>query len=272
MDVALKTYLDLDAIDRSLVALREQIQERRQDVAEREQRLERAQQRLNQVVPVTLAIIFLLLYMHFRNLAETSIVMLSLPFALVGGFWFIWLLGYELSVAVAVGFIALAGVAAEFGVSESRIEALDMATQLAMAAGIDAIRDAGIEEHPDDAERIGVAIGSGIGGINTIEDTHSVLLKSGPRRVSPCFVPSSVINMISGNLSIRFGFKGPNIAIVTACTTATHNIGVAARIIQYGDADVMVAGGAEYATTPTAMDTLASSSARKAASSAVNRS
>jgi 3-oxoacyl-[acyl-carrier-protein] synthase II len=95
-----------------------------------------------------------------------------------------------------------------------------------------------------------VAIGSGIGGINTIEETHSILLKSGPRRVSPFFVPGSVINMISGNLSIRYGYKGPNLAVVTACTTGTHNIGLGARLIQYGEADVMVVGGAEQATSP----------------------
>ena len=119
-----------------------------------------------------------------------------------------------------------------------------------MAAGIQAIADAGLSEHPEDAERIGVAIGSGIGGINLIEDTHSTLVKSGPRRVSPFFVPGSVINMISGNLSIRYGFKGPNIAVVTACTTGTHNIGFGARMIQYGEADVMVVGGSEFATSP----------------------
>ncbi len=135
---------------------------------------------------------------------------------------------------------------------------LDTFIQYGMAAGIDAISDSGLEAHPDDADRIGVAIGSGIGGINTIEETHSVLLKSGPRRVSPFFVPSSVINMISGNLSIRYGFKGPNIAIVTACTTGTHNIGIGARMIQYGEADVMVVGGAEQAASPITMAAFAS--------------
>ncbi|MEM7100369.1 MAG: beta-ketoacyl-ACP synthase II [Pseudomonadota bacterium] len=134
------------------------------------------------------------------------------------------------------------------GAKEAR--RIDPFIQLGMAAGIQAISDSGIPEHPDDADRIGVAIGSGIGGINLIEDTHSVLLKSGPRRVSPFFVPGSVINMISGNLSIRYGFKGPNIAVVTACTTGTHNIGFGARMIQYGEADVMVVGGSEFATSP----------------------
>lgn len=127
---------------------------------------------------------------------------------------------------------------------------IDPFIQLGLAAGMQAIEDAGIEAHPADADRIGVAIGSGIGGINLIESTHSTLLNSGPRRVSPFFVPGSVINMISGNLSINFGFTGPNIAVVTACTTGTHNIGIGARMIQYGEADVMVVGGSEYATSP----------------------
>jgi 3-oxoacyl-[acyl-carrier-protein] synthase II len=127
---------------------------------------------------------------------------------------------------------------------------MDGFIQFGMAAGMQAISDAGLESHPDDSDRIGIAIGSGIGGIKMIESTHSTLVKSGPRRVSPFFIPGSVINMISGNLSIEYGFKGPNIAIVTACTTGTHNIGFGARMIQYGDADVMVVGGAEHATSP----------------------
>ncbi|MYD43951.1 MAG: beta-ketoacyl-ACP synthase II [Gammaproteobacteria bacterium] len=126
---------------------------------------------------------------------------------------------------------------------------LDPFLQLGLAAVDQAVASAGIADPPD-PERIGIAMGSGIGGIKTIEDTHSVLLDRGPRRVSPFFVPSSVINMISGNASIKHGFKGPNIAIVTACTTGTHNIGYGARMIQYGDADVMVAGGSEWSTTP----------------------
>ena len=134
---------------------------------------------------------------------------------------------------------------------------VDAFIQYGMAAGTQAVRDAGLEDAPD-LDRIGVAIGSGIGGIITIEDTHSVLLKSGPRRVSPFFVPASVINMISGNLSIKFGFRGPNIAICTACTTGTHNIGFSARMIQYGEADVMVAGGAEMATSPVTVAAFAS--------------
>ncbi|MDB2646853.1 beta-ketoacyl-ACP synthase II [Pseudomonadales bacterium] len=127
---------------------------------------------------------------------------------------------------------------------------MDSFIQLGIAAAAQAIEDAGIESHPADADRIGVAIGSGIGGINTIEETHATLVNSGPRRVSPFFVPGVVINMISGNVSIQHGFKGPNIAVVTACTTGTHNIGFGARMIQYGDADVMVVGGAEAATSP----------------------
>ena len=121
--------------------------------------------------------------------------------------------------------------------------------QIGVAAAVQAIEMAGIED-ADDKDRIGVAIGSGIGGINTIEATHSTVLDRGPRRVSPFFVPSSVINMIAGNISIRYGFQGPNIAIVTACTTGTHNIGYGARMIQYGEADVMVVGGSESSTSP----------------------
>ncbi|MBX3707491.1 MAG: beta-ketoacyl-ACP synthase II [Pseudomonadales bacterium] len=127
---------------------------------------------------------------------------------------------------------------------------IDPFIQYGMAAGIEAIADAGLPDHPEDGHRYGVSVGSGIGGINTIEETHSILQKSGPRRVSPFFVPGSVINMISGNLSIRYGYKGPNLAVVTACTTGTHNIGLGARLIQYGEVDVMVVGGAEQATSP----------------------
>jgi len=120
-----------------------------------------------------------------------------------------------------------------------------------MAAGIQAIRDSGIDSLDNlDPERVGVAIGSGIGGLPNIEAQKLVLNERGPRKISPFFIPSSIINMISGNLSIRYGFQGPNYAIVTACTTGTHNIGDAARTIAYGDADVMVAGGAEMATSP----------------------
>ncbi|MDT8439226.1 MAG: beta-ketoacyl-ACP synthase II [Wenzhouxiangellaceae bacterium] len=122
-----------------------------------------------------------------------------------------------------------------------------------IAAGVQAIEDAGLDGVPLDPERIGVAVGAGIGGIKAIEDTYKTWLDSGPRRISPFFVPSCIINMVAGHLSIRYGYQGPNLAVVTACTTGTHNIGEAARLIAYGDADVMVAGGAEYGTTPTAM-------------------
>ena len=124
-----------------------------------------------------------------------------------------------------------------------------------MAASIQAMRDAGLEDDSPhvNRERIGCALGAGIGGIATIEDTTLAYAAGGPRKVSPFFIPGTIVNMIAGNLSIMYGLKGPNIAIVTACATATHNIGVAMRMIQYGEADVMVAGGAEYSTSPTAM-------------------
>jgi 3-oxoacyl-[acyl-carrier-protein] synthase II len=123
-----------------------------------------------------------------------------------------------------------------------------------LAAGCQAIDDSGIEVTEANSERIGVAIGAGIGGVTGIEECYAVYEKSGPRRISPFFVPGNIINMISGNLSIKYGLKGPNFAIVTACTTGTHNIGDAARLIKYGDADVMVVGGAERCTSsPTAM-------------------
>ncbi|MBI2307573.1 MAG: beta-ketoacyl-ACP synthase II [Rhodocyclales bacterium] len=130
---------------------------------------------------------------------------------------------------------------------------MDTFIHYGMAAGIQAIKDAGLEAHPANAERIGVAIGSGIGGLPLIENTHDEYLKGGVRKVSPFFVPGSIINMISGNLSIMYGYKGPNIALVTACTTGTHSIGEAGRIIEYGDADIMIAGGAEATVSPLGM-------------------
>jgi 3-oxoacyl-[acyl-carrier-protein] synthase II len=126
---------------------------------------------------------------------------------------------------------------------------MDTFIHYGMAAGIEAFKDAGIEVTEQNAERIGVNIGSGIGGLGTIEETHDDYLAGGPRKISPFFIPGTIINMISGNLSIHFGLKGPNLAMVSACTTGTHCIGESARIIQYGDADVMVAGGAEAAIT-----------------------
>ena len=127
---------------------------------------------------------------------------------------------------------------------------LDLFMQYGMAAGIDAVNDSNINNSDVDTERVGVAIGSGIGGLPSIENTHDTLLKSGPRRISPFFIPATIINMIAGNLSIKYGYKGPNLSIVTACTTGTHNIGEGFRQIQYSHADVMVCGGAEMATTP----------------------
>ena len=127
---------------------------------------------------------------------------------------------------------------------------IDPFIQLGISAAKQAIEDAGLSEGVKDPERVGVAVGSGIGGIGTIEETHSVLVNSGPRRVSPFFIPGVVINMISGAISIEYGFTGPNFAVVTACTTGTHNIGFGARMIQNGDADAMVVGGAEAATSP----------------------
>jgi len=125
----------------------------------------------------------------------------------------------------------------------------DLFIQFGIAAAAQAIQDSGIQATEDNAHRIGVAIGSGIGGLPFIEKSHDVLQDGGPRKISPFFIPGAIINMIAGNLSIMYGLRGPNIAVVTACTTGTHNIGLAARTIAYGEADVMVAGGAEMATT-----------------------
>ena len=131
---------------------------------------------------------------------------------------------------------------------------MDKFIHYGLAAGMQAVRDAGLDkEGAADPERVGVAIGSGIGGLPLIEETKDEFIAGGVRKVSPFFVPGSIINMISGNLSIEYGFKGPNLAIVTACTTGTHSIGEAARLIEYGDADVMVAGGAESTVSPLGM-------------------
>lgn len=147
-----------------------------------------------------------------------------------------------------------AGMVKDFNVAEYFPEKdarkMDLFIQYGIAAGVQALRDSGFEVTDENAERVGVAIGSGIGGLQAIEDCKMTILEKGPRRISPFFVPGSIINMIAGNLSIMYGMKGPNLAITTACTTATHCIGLAARMIQYGDADVMLAGGAEKATTP----------------------
>lgn len=127
---------------------------------------------------------------------------------------------------------------------------MDTFIHYGIAAGSQAFRDSGLVVTDENAERIGVLVGSGIGGLPMIEETHTEYTNRGARRISPFFVPGSIINMISGHLSINFGFKGPNVAAVTACTTGLHSIGLAARLIQYGDADVMIAGGAESTVSP----------------------
>ena len=126
---------------------------------------------------------------------------------------------------------------------------MDIFIQYGMAAGIQAILDSGLEVTEANAERIGINIGSGIGGLPLIEETRDLLRQSGPRKISPFFIPGSIINMISGNLSIMYGMKGPNLAVATACTTGLHAIGLSARLIEHGDADVMVAGGTEDAVS-----------------------
>ncbi len=141
---------------------------------------------------------------------------------------------------------------------------MDIFIHYGMAAAIQAVKDAGIEDIANgdlDAERIGVNIGSGIGGLSMIEGTHDTYHAGGPRKISPFFIPSTIINMVAGNLSIMYGFKGPNLTVVTACTTATHCIGNSARMIEYGDADVMVAGGAESCVTPLTIGGFASARA-----------
>ena len=147
-------------------------------------------------------------------------------------------------------------------ISEKDAKRMDGFVHYGIAAGCQAFEDSGIEVNEENAERIGVAVGAGIGGITGIEECYATYLAGGPRKISPFFVPGNIINMISGNLSIKYGLKGPNFAIVTACTTGTHNIGDAARLIKYGDADVMIAGGAERCTSsPTAMGGFASAKA-----------
>jgi len=130
---------------------------------------------------------------------------------------------------------------------------MDAFIHYGIGAAAQAIQDAGLEITEANAERIGTFIGSGIGGLPGIEEGHAAFLKGGPRRLTPFYVPRSIINMVSGNLSVLFGIKGPNLAVVTACTTGTHSIGLAGRLIACGDADVMLAGGAEMATTPTGL-------------------
>ncbi len=150
--------------------------------------------------------------------------------------------------------VKFGGLIRDFDVTEyisaKDAKKMDPFIHYGMAAGIQAFEDAGLEVTEENAERIGVHMGAGIGGIDTISRQHKILLENGPRRISPFFVPSAIINMTSGNLSIKYGLKGPNLAMVTACATGTHAIGDAARLIMYGDADVMIAGGSEQAANP----------------------
>jgi 3-oxoacyl-[acyl-carrier-protein] synthase II len=151
----------------------------------------------------------------------------------------------------------IAGQADEYRVedyfSTKDARKMDRFIQLGMAAGMDAFTDSGLEIDDNNAHRVGAYIGSGIGGVETIEKMAAIYAEKGPRRISAFYVPMSIINMISGDLSVMHGLKGPNLSMVTACSTGTHAIGDAGRLIEYGDADVMLAGGAEAAITPTAM-------------------
>jgi 3-oxoacyl-[acyl-carrier-protein] synthase II len=146
-------------------------------------------------------------------------------------------------------------------IPEKEAKKMDIFIHYGIAAGCQAFKDSGLVVTEQNAERIGVVIGSGIGGLHGIELGHNAYLKGGPRKISPFFVPSNIINMISGNLSIKYGLRGPNYSIVTACATGTHCIGDAYRLIQYGDAEVMIAGGAEMATSPTSLGGFASARA-----------
>jgi 3-oxoacyl-[acyl-carrier-protein] synthase II len=161
--------------------------------------------------------------------------------------------------------VRIAGEVRDFDVanylSPKEARRFDTFIHYGIAAAMDAISDAGLTASPADAERVGVCIGSGIGGLPMIEETHNALLAGGPRKVSPFFVPGSIINMISGIISINYGFKGPNFATVSACATANHSIGEAMRLIEYGDADVMIAGGAESTICPLGIAGFASAKA-----------
>jgi 3-oxoacyl-[acyl-carrier-protein] synthase II len=158
-----------------------------------------------------------------------------------------------------------AGEVKDFNIEEyipaKAARSMDTFIHYGMAAGIQAMQDSGLVVTEDNAERIGVIVGSGIGGLPLIEETHAELTNRGPRRISPFFVPASIINMISGHLSIKYGLQGPNLAIVTACTTGLHCIGAAGRLIEYGDADVMIAGGAESTISPLGLGGFASARA-----------
>lgn len=137
-----------------------------------------------------------------------------------------------------------------FDISTKDAKKMDLFIQYGLAAAKEAVADSGLDLNTLNPHRIGVAVGSGIGGLATIEKNHSALLQGGPRKISPFFIPGTIINMVAGQISIRYGLKGPNISVVSACTTGTHNIGESARMIARGDADIMIAGGSEMATTP----------------------
>jgi 3-oxoacyl-[acyl-carrier-protein] synthase II len=138
----------------------------------------------------------------------------------------------------------------DYDISVKDARKMDLFIQYGLAAATEALSDSGLDLNKEDTHRIGVAVGSGIGGLATIEKTHAAYAQGGPRKISPFFIPATIINMVAGHISIRYGFKGPNVSVVSACTTGTHNIGEAARMIAYGEADVMVAGGTEMATCP----------------------
>jgi len=141
----------------------------------------------------------------------------------------------------------------EVAIAPKELKKMDRFIQMGLVAGVEAVEDSGLEISEANAEKIGVYIGAGIGGVGSIESTTTLFNEKGPRRVSPFYIPMAIINMISGNLSIRYGMKGPNLSMVTACSTGTHAIGEAGRLIEYGDADVMIAGGAEASITQTAI-------------------
>lgn len=151
----------------------------------------------------------------------------------------------------------IAGTVRDFAVADYMsprdARRMDVFMHYGIASCVDALKDSGLEVNEENGHRVGVAMGAGIGGLATIEDNHNKFLAGGARKVSPFFIPGSIINMVSGNVSIMYGMTGPNLSIVTACATSTHSIGVAARSVMHGDADVMLAGGSEYATTPLAM-------------------
>ncbi|MBS0289427.1 MAG: beta-ketoacyl-ACP synthase II [Proteobacteria bacterium] len=148
-----------------------------------------------------------------------------------------------------------------YGISPKDARKMDIFVQYGIAAAVQAVKDAGLSAHPDNAARIGVSIGSGIGGLAFIEKNHDEYRDSGPRRISPFFIPGAIINMSAGYFSIMYGYKGPNLAFATACTTGAHSIGMAARCIAYGDADIMIAGGSEKASTPLGLGGFASARA-----------